>query len=122
MQLNPSTKNQALHQLILNHKYFLVILKYCTILQNISNYFLYSLENVETAKIWLSQNGLSANFEDIKSNWIITYQVRKSEIQGLDNKSITERHLSDIFKAWPILCSSRGPDLVSFPLPKFHFI
>ncbi|XP_022166092.1 uncharacterized protein LOC111030737 isoform X2 [Myzus persicae] len=70
-------------------------------------------ENVETAKIWLSENGLSANFEDIKSNWIITYQIRKLEIQGVDNKSITDRHLSDIFKAWPILCSSRGHDLIS---------
>ncbi|XP_050066661.1 uncharacterized protein LOC126555825, partial [Aphis gossypii] len=70
-------------------------------------------ENVETAKIWLSQNGLSANFEDIKSNWIIPYQIRKSEIQGIDNKSITDRHLSDIFKSWPILCSSRGHELIS---------
>lgn len=69
-----------------------------------------------TAKIWLSQNGLSANFGDIKSNWIITYQIRKSEIQGVDNKSITDHHLSNIFKSRPILCSSRRHDLVSFPL------
>jgi len=72
--------------------------------------------------MWLSQNGLSANFGDIKSNWIITYQIRKLKIQGIDNKSITDRHLSDIFKAWPILCSSRGHDLVSFPLLKFSLL
>lgn len=69
------------------------------------------LDETESAKIWLSNSGLSANHEEVIKNWKLTYDLRKSEIHCTD---ILKRNLSDIFNSWPILYGPKGYMLVSF--------
>lgn len=45
------------------------------------------IDEIEAAKLWSSRSGLSSNLEEIKKNWAITYEMRKSEIRGLNNIS-----------------------------------
>ncbi|CAH1710448.1 unnamed protein product [Aphis gossypii] len=66
-------------------------------------------DETEAAKVWLSQSGLSSDLEQVIPKWKLTYEIRKSEIHGTD---ILKRHLSEIFKVWPILCSPKGYMLV----------
>jgi len=64
------------------------------------------------AKLWLQDEGLSADFKSVKEKWNLTYDLRRSEILNSDNKLT----LCDIFKSWPILKGQRGYELVSFDL------
>jgi len=61
------------------------------------------------AKLWLQDEGLSADFKSVKEKWVLTYDLRRSEILNSDTKLT----LCDVFKSWPILKCPRGYELVS---------
>ncbi|XP_060856877.1 uncharacterized protein LOC132934573 isoform X3 [Metopolophium dirhodum] len=66
-------------------------------------------DEIEAAKVWLSKSGSSSDFDEVIKHWKLTYDIRKTEIHGSD---ISKRHLSEIFKSWPILCGPKGYVLV----------
>ncbi|XP_016662910.1 uncharacterized protein LOC107884709 [Acyrthosiphon pisum] len=80
-------------------------------------------DDLTLAKLWLQEEGLSADFKSVKEKWILTYDLRRSEILNSDTKLT----LCDIFKSWPILKSPRGYELVCedfnalYPLQKELF-
>ncbi|KAL5246241.1 hypothetical protein ACI65C_013649 [Semiaphis heraclei] len=65
-------------------------------------------DDLKAAKLWLQEEGLSANFDSVKDKWRLTYSIRKSEILNPDSK-VT---VCDVFLNWPILKSPRGNELV----------
>jgi len=67
------------------------------------------IDDLKAAKLWLQEEGLSANFDSVKDKWRLTYNIRKSEILNADSK-VT---VYDVFLNWPILKSPRGHELVS---------
>ncbi|CAI6364176.1 unnamed protein product [Macrosiphum euphorbiae] len=66
-------------------------------------------DDLTLAKLWLQDEGLSADFKSVKEKWNLTYDLRRSEILNSDTKLT----LFDIFKSWPILKCPRGYELVS---------
>ncbi|CAI6356037.1 unnamed protein product [Macrosiphum euphorbiae] len=66
-------------------------------------------DDLKAAKLWLQEEGLSANFDSVKDKWRLTYNIRKSEILNADSK-VT---VYDVFLNWPILKSLRGYELIS---------
>jgi len=71
------------------------------------------IDEIEAAKVWLSQSGPSSDFEEVIKHWKLTYDIRKTEIHSSD---VSKRHLSEIFKSWPILCGPKGYVLVIFQI------
>lgn len=71
-------------------------------------------DEVCTAKKWLETDGLNADFQLVKQNWALTYEIRRKE--NLDSQ---DRFLSNIFLTWPILQGPKGYELVRF---SFNFI
>ncbi|XP_022176603.1 uncharacterized protein LOC111038004, partial [Myzus persicae] len=65
-------------------------------------------DELALAKLWLQEEGLSADFESVKEKWNLTFDLRRSEVLN----SHTKLTLCDIFKSWPILKSPRGYELV----------
>lgn len=68
------------------------------------------------AKLWLQDEGLSADFESVKEKWNLTFDLRRSEVLN----SHIKLTLCDIFKSWPILKSPRGYGLVSVYIFAFY--
>eukprot|EP00102_Acyrthosiphon_pisum_P027584 XP_016664794.1 PREDICTED: uncharacterized protein LOC100571003 [Acyrthosiphon pisum] len=55
-------------------------------------------DEVRTAKKWLETDVHNADFQLVKQNWALTYEIRRK-----DNLDTQDRFLSNIFLTWPIL-------------------
>lgn len=66
------------------------------------------IEEVYSAKQWLQTDGLNySNIILIKEKWMITYDLRKSEIFESNEPSVL-----DIFLKWPKFQNSKGYELL----------